>query len=124
MPFDISTIAQGGAAAAIAYMFLRYLTGRDKSQEIRDAAFVKALDDLSNNSKKQTKATNTMADAQVKTAKEAAQRNGHLGEQNIQITEMITSSHKELVEAIKDISVQHVDVQKVDKQTIVKTEAK
>lgn len=119
---DPTIITQGGVAAVIVYILLKYQAGRDKSQERRDKEFVAAIKDLSKNSKKQTEAMNTVARAQVKTASEAAQRNGHLGEQNIQITEMIAKSNKDTINAINNLPAQHVDFQKVDKQTIVKKE--
>lgn len=93
-----------GACVAIVVVFLKYLKDdnarRDKINE------------------HMTKAINTMAKSNDKVAKEirqgnqeAKERNGHLGEQNVQITQIVEKIASKLPE-------QHVDKQVVEHQIV------
>ena len=79
------------------------------------SAFITALNDL-------TKSNNLIAKETKKAAKEAAERNGHLGEQNIQITELISNHTKVMEENFKKLdnklAYQEVIEQVVEHQTI------
>ncbi len=55
-----------------------------------------------------------LAAAHEKGNRESEERNGHLGEQNIQIAQMV----EEVKKSVDGISVQHVDEQKVIHQTV------
>lgn len=67
---------------------------------------------------KMAKSSQDVAEATKQAAQEAKERNGHLGEQNVQITNLITQSHKEMLAHFKQIKEQHVDTQIVDKEII------
>lgn len=67
---------------------------------------------------KMAKSSQDVAEATKQAAQEAKERNGHLGEQNVQITNLITQSHKEMLTHFKQIKEQHVDTQIVDKEII------
>ncbi len=103
-------IFQSGAAVVCVYLFLKYMTGKDKAQEVREAAFVKAMDTLSRNIGEQSDNSKRVAEATEKAAVEAAQRNGHLGEQNIEIaklvnenTKLVKDSNAAVLSAIKEL---------------------
>lgn len=92
-----------GTVAAI-FLFLKYITSLNKSQNHRDDVFAKALDDM-------TKSNNRIALYTKKGNDEAAQRNGHLAELTIQ-------SKNDTIKAVNAIKTQHVSTQVVDKQTV------
>lgn len=75
---------------------------------------------LNDNTKAQNATAGAMKSLVEETRKgneEAAERNGHLGEQNIQITELIATHTTKTIEAIDGIKSQHVD-QHVDTQVV------
>lgn len=59
-----------------------------------------------------------LAKAHEKGNKESAERNGHLGEQNIQIAKLQKESSQQLLAAIKKIPSQHIAEQQVEHQTV------
>ena len=75
-------------------------------------ALFKLLSDNTKASIEQTKALQAIADATKNGNREAKIRNGHLGEQNVQITEMIAN----LAVNVQNIEEQHVKHQTIDKQ--------
>lgn len=89
---------------------------------------------LNANTRAQTESTKAMQALVAETRKgnrEAAQRNGHLGEQNIKITELIIEHEKDVdkkfnhavstvIEAVQNVKKQHVVEQTVDKSTVKK----
>lgn len=68
----------------------------------------KLLSDNTKATKGNTTALESIAQATNKGNREAKERNGHLGDQNIEITKLITKSNKDTLKAIKHISVQKV----------------
>jgi hypothetical protein len=50
--------------------------------------------------------------------KEAKIRNGHLGEQNIQIAELVKSTKEDMLKAVQNVKVQHVERQTVDEEIV------
>ena len=96
-------IFQSGAAVVCVYLFLKYMTGKDKTQEKRESAFVDAMRTLSDNIAEQSENSKRVAEATEKAAVEAAQRNGHLGEQNIEIAKLVKDSNNAVLAAIKEL---------------------
>ena len=47
-------------------------------------------------------------------------RNGHLGEQNVQIAQLIKESKNDIVELVQNVKTQHVDEQTVAKTIVTK----
>lgn len=79
------------------------------------------LKTLTESGNKQAAATKEVAEATKRGNREAAERNGHLGEQNVQITELIRTTRSDVIDHLDNIKEQHVDKQIVDTQE-VKTE--
>jgi len=79
---DLSNLGPSAAAVAMAVIFLRYIQSKDVSQTKRDELFAKSLE-------KNTDAMQAVAKATKQGNKEAKERNGHLGEQNIQLASML-----------------------------------
>lgn len=50
--------------------------------------------------------------------KESAKRNGHLGEQNVQITKLITAARADMLDAVENVNEQHIKRQIVDNQQV------
>lgn len=89
------TAVLAGTGAIIA-LFIKYISSRDTMQEKRDEIFAKAL---AVNTKAMEAVAKSSQEVALETAKgnrEAKERNGHLGEQNIQITQLITGQNKDL----------------------------
>lgn len=59
-----------------------------------------------------------LAAAHEKGNKESAERNGHLGEQNIEIAKLVKKSNEDTLRAIKAITKQTVQEQRVEHQTV------
>lgn len=59
-----------------------------------------------------------LAKAHEKGNKESAERNGHLGEQNIEIAKLVKESKQDTLKAIKGITEQTVQEQHVEHQTV------
>lgn len=89
-------------------LFLKFVNDNSKSQSIRDEAFSKSLD-------LNTKAMQSVAKATEQSAKEAAERNGHLAELAIENKDSTLTAIAMIKEAVAN---QHVDFQVVDKQTV------
>lgn len=100
--FDLSSLGPAGAAVIVVLLFLRYITGKDKSQENRDAVFIKALNDLTQSNKQVALATR-------KAAKEAKERNGHLAELAIENQKVNADVLNQIAHAVtvKDQKVEH-----------------
>lgn len=56
--------------------------------------------------------------------RESAKRNGHLGEQNIQITKLITETRADMLNAVENVHEQHIEHQIVDEQEVKKVTKK
>lgn len=61
-----------------------------------------------------TKALNALVTETKQGNIEAKERNGHLGEQNVQITELIAAHTEKTIEAIDNLKTQHIDTQLVN----------
>lgn len=65
-----------------------------------------------------------LAQAHEKGNRESAQRNGHLGEQNVQLAELTKETSKQMLEAISNIKEQGVIEQRVEHQTVEHSDIK
>ena len=116
---DAAAISAIGAIfTGLVVIFLKFVGDNQKSQVKRDAMFAQALIDLTDTGKKQVKASERVAKAQEKTAREAEQRNGHLAELSITNSDINTKNQKAILDAIASLPTQHVGTQVVDNQTI------
>ena len=107
------------------YVLVKFiLTQSEKTGEAdRDErkAFVLAIADMAMSNRE-------IADQTRKGNREAEKRNGHLGEQNIEIAKLVASqnsdikeildTNKKIVDLLKKGKDQHVDTQVVDNQTV------
>lgn len=50
--------------------------------------------------------------------RQSAERNGHLGDQNIQIIKLVKETHSDMLNAMENIKEQHVTKQIVDEQEV------
>lgn len=81
-------------------------------------AQTKATEKLAKSMDSVAKANKAMVKEAKKGNQESADRNGHLGEQNVKITELVIESNKQTLAALQnmDIKSQHVEKQVVEKQ--------
>ena len=84
---------------------------RDNDREERQA-LIKALDDMALSNR-------SIADETKQGNLEAKQRNGHLAEQNVQITELVIQAKTDTIQAIREIKEQHVVNQTIEHETIL-----
>lgn len=84
---------------------------RDKDREERQA-LIKALDDMALSNR-------SIADETKQGNLEAKQRNGHLAEQNVQITELVIQAKADTIQAVREIKEQHVVNQTIEHETIL-----
>lgn len=153
MYFGVTSLAELGTVLAVVFAafgtilvgFYKYAQAREDAFEASRMTQALAFEDtitklstsLDNNveAHKQVAETNKeIAKAVNKQALESEKRNGHLGDQNIQIATLVTDQNRD-VKAIKDIlsksaviaaedrnallnPIQHIDEQIVDKQVI------
>ena len=109
---DYSFLGNIGGIIVLASIFLKYISGKDKSQETRDMKFSDALDRLNETGKEQVKSSNKIADATVRQAKEAEKRNGHLAELQLEGKAASNANALAILNAVKDIKSQHIGIQK------------
>lgn len=101
-----------GAFLGVAKIMLAQATKDRESDRAERMRLADAIEHMAKNSSK-------VAEATTKAAKEAKQRNGHLGEQNVQITKLITEQHKDIKKISKKVgNAQVVKEQKVEHQTV------
>jgi len=100
------------------YMAIRERSSREERKQ-QEEAFATIIEKLGGHIDEST-------EVQRQGNIEAAERNGHLGEQNIKITELVIENKKSnakqytaVLSAISDMKEQHVKNQRVDKQTVV-----
>lgn len=116
---------------ATAGLMLRQAAKRDKNSAEAQKAdreerlhLASAINKMAANSGKQAEATKNgftkLTKAQVRTADEAKERNGHLGEQTRFVAELVVENTKSIVKAVKEHHDQTVDIQHVKKQVIKK----
>jgi len=103
---DLSFLGPSAATVIVVLLFLKFLgTVVDK--------ITKALEGLAKSNERVAKATE-------KTAKEAKERNGHLAELAVENSKANADANRAILEAVSNITVQHVVTQNVDKQTVQK----
>lgn len=78
----------------------------------------KGLEGLTKSGDKQATAMREIARETKQGNKESAKRNGHLGEQNVQITQLIQETRKDMLNNLENIKEQHVDKQIVEHQEV------
>lgn len=83
-------------------------------------ALTDALTILGQGKHEQAEATKELVAETRKGNEEAKQRNGHLGEQSIQIAQMIADNTNIVMDAVQNIAEQHIVKQTIDKQVIKK----
>lgn len=110
-----SNLSELAPQVAIVFMFLYFLWRAGTK-------FVEALDKLTEAQRDSTRATEKLVAETRKGNIEAAERNGHLGEQNIQITEMIANHTEKMTEQFarvnNNLKNQTVKEQLVEHQTV------
>lgn len=106
MDSAVLVAAIGVFSLTIAGLF-KLIGDQNKSHEKMADAFEK----MAESNKDIAIATNRGAD-------EAKERNGHLGEQNLQIVELIKDTREDLKEHIDNIKEQHVGKQIVDEMSV------
>ncbi len=108
---DYTQLGVAGAVVVVVYFFLKFIKEesdrRTKTEGRMSAAIEKMADPKQNGNERIAKATEN-------SAKESAQRNGHLAELGIENT-------KSLMEAIAAFKNQPIREQKVEHQTIKET---
>lgn len=83
---------------------------REKDREERKA-LVSAINTMA-------KSNQSIAEETKKGNREAKIRNGHLGEQNIQIAELVKSTKEDMLKAVQNVKIQHVDHQTVNEEIV------
>lgn len=120
-------VAVFGAFGTILVGFYKYAQARERdfeeSRKAQTNAFTDALQKLGDKIEADSKVT---AELVVETRKgniEAKQRNGHLGDQNVKIIELIAAHSKDVsrmtervLNAVQNVKEQHVDTQIVEHQ--------
>lgn len=117
---DLSYLGPSAASIIMAFLFLQYITDKDKKQVKRDEMFAASLNKLNKSSEK-------IAQATIKGNQEAEKRNGHLAELQLKsqgIFERVADRNREVtmkvLEAVQCIDNQHVKHQTVDEQDVKK----
>lgn len=119
----------GGELAAIFGAFGTLLVGfyafaakqmKDARDERKDERqeFAKLLESNTSALKLVSESSEKVASATTKAAEEAEKRNGHLGDQNVQITKLITENSKDLMELTKQLAEKEVLEQNVKHQVV------
>lgn len=115
-----------GGLAVLAGAFFKYMATREKaaSEERKQQSdiFTDALNRLGKHIDSNTNAHKEVATATKKAASEAEKRNGHLAELAVENKKSNAEQYTAILTAISDMREQHVGVQQVDKQTVVKTQ--
>jgi Sec-independent protein translocase protein TatA len=101
---DLSFLGPSAAVVIVVLLFLKFLTSIGKG-------LVAALNAL-------TKSNERVAKATEKGAREAKQRNGHLAELAVENNLNNQTMNKAILDAISNLSVQHVDKQVVEHQAV------
>lgn len=110
---SILTILAGMLAGffAIAQIMLKQSSKDRESDRKERKEFSDAIKEMAAASKMVAKETK-------KGNEEAKIRNGHLGEQNIQIAELVKSTNEDMLKAVQNVKVQHVERQTVDEEIV------
>lgn len=110
-----------GAFLAIAKIMLNQ-SGKERDADRKERqALTEALTILGEGKHEQAIATQALVSETRKGNEEAKFRNGHLGDQNVKLAEMVDNVGSNILEAIQNISEQHIVKQTIDKQVINKT---
>lgn len=110
---SILTILAGMLAGffAISKVMLTQATKDRESDRKERKEFSQAI-------KEMAKASKMVAAETKKGNEEARIRNGHLGEQNIQIAELVKATKEDMLKAVQNVKIQHVEQQTVDKEIV------
>ena len=110
---SILTILAGMLAGffAISKVMLTQATKDRESDRKERKEFSQAI-------KEMAKASKMVAAETKKGNEEARIRNGHLGEQNIQIAELVKATKEDMLKAVQNVKVQHVEHQTVDEEIV------
>ena len=95
-------------------MFSAIVAGFFKQSAAQDRTHRKIADGMD----KLAKASNAQTREMAKGNRQSAERNGHLGDQNIQIIKLVKDTHQDMINAMENIKEQHVDKQIVDEQVV------
>lgn len=109
-----------GAFLAIAKLMLSSAVKERDADRLERAQLTKALQVLGNSRHDQADATRELVAETRKGNQEAKIRNGHLGDQNVRLAEMVDSVGSTVLEAVQNIGEQHITNQTIDKQIIHK----
>jgi hypothetical protein len=108
---------------AIAQIMLKQAS-RDRENDRKERKeFSNAIKDMANSNRLIAQETKVVAQETRNGNKEAKIRNGHLGEQNIQIVELVKSTKKDMLAAMQNVKVQHVGHQTVDEEVVLNKES-
>lgn len=114
---DISSLVSLGSGVVVLLIMINYMSTRDKSQAERDNQFAEALDKLTESNEK-------IAVSTERSANEAAQRNGHLAELQLETQKLVAANQKATLKGLKELKSQPVIKQDVYKQVITNAEVK
>lgn len=102
-------LGSAGACVAVVIIFLKYLKDDNERRDKINAEMAKAIDKMANSNDKVAK--------EIRQGnKESAARNGHLGEQNLQIINVVEkisgNLHKQTIEhqVVKDSTVEKLSI--------------
>jgi len=115
---DYSYLGNISGIIILASLFLKYISSKDKSQELRDEKFVTAIDTMARTHRDVAISNKEIAKYTKQGNEEAKERNGHLAELQLEGKSASNANAIAILEAVKEIKTQHVSVQNVDKQTI------
>jgi hypothetical protein len=78
----------------------------------------KTHEKIADGMQKLAKASDAQTREMAKGNRQSAERNGHLGDQNIQIIKLVKDTHKDMVSTMENIQEQHVEKQVVAEQEV------
>lgn len=112
---DPASLAELGPTVVVVALFLFFMWKAG-------GQLIKALNKLTASNDRIARGQEQVAEAIEDGNKKSETRNGHLGEQNVQITNLITKSHQEIAKTLKTIQKQQVNEQTVKHQTVEHTD--
>lgn len=82
------------------------------------AAQNKTHEKIADGMEKLAKASNAQTKEMARGNRQSAERNGHLGDQNIQIIKLVKETHHDMINSMENIKEQHVGKQVVTEQEV------
>jgi len=95
-------------------MFSAIVAGFFKQSAAQDRTHRKIADGMN----ELAKASNAQTREMAKGNRQSAERNGHLGEQNLQIIKLVKGTHHDMINSMENIKEQHVEKQVVAEQEV------